>query len=83
MYEYRLIEFNSDKKEIQLFSNESSLQLVLAEFYKDKFNRIFNKDGSLNGYLTIFVNSNQITSVKDVKLNQNDEICVVSSIAGG
>lgn len=39
MHEYQLIEFNSDRKQTQLVSSKSNLQQVLAEFYKENFER--------------------------------------------
>ncbi|HHT9997974.1 TPA: MoaD/ThiS family protein, partial [Legionella pneumophila] len=83
MHEYQLIEFSSSKKEIQLVSNQSNLQQVLLEFYKEKFEKMFDEDGCSKGYISVFVNSKQITSVKEIALNPNDEICIVTSISGG
>ncbi|AOW53826.1 TPA: MoaD/ThiS family protein [Legionella pneumophila] len=83
MHEYQLIEFSSSKKEIQLVSNQSNLQQVLLELYKEKFEKMFDEDGCSKGYISVFVNSKQITSVKEIALNPNDEICIVTSISGG
>ncbi|HAT5053024.1 TPA: MoaD/ThiS family protein, partial [Legionella pneumophila] len=79
----QLIEFNSDRKKIQLVSNKSNLQQVLTEFYKENFEKMFDEGGCLKGYISVFVNSEQISSIKDIILNPNDEICIVTSISGG
>lgn len=83
MYEYQLIEFNSERKEIPLISNQSNLQEVLIEFYKEKFEKMFDEDGCLKGYISVFVNSKQLSSIKDITLSPNDEVCIVTSISGG
>lgn len=83
MYEYQLIEFNSDRKEIQLVSNKSNLKQVLTEFYKENFEMMFDEGGCSKGYISVFVNSEQISSIKDITLNPNDEVCIVTSISGG
>ncbi|HHT9896710.1 TPA: MoaD/ThiS family protein, partial [Legionella pneumophila] len=81
--EYQLIEFNSDRKKIQLVSNKSNLQQVLTEFYKENFEKMFDEWGCSKGYISVFINSDQISSIKDITLNPNDEICIVTSISGG
>lgn len=83
MHEYQLIEFNSDRKQIQLVSDKSNLQQVLAEFYKENFEKMFDANGCSKGYISVFVNSQQISSIKDINLNPNDEVCIVTSISGG
>lgn len=83
MHEYQLIEFNSDRKQIQLVSSKSNLQQVLAEFYKENFEKMFDDCGYSKGYISVFVNSEQISSIKDIILNPNDEVCIVTSISGG
>lgn len=83
MYEYQLIEFNSERKEIPLISNQSNLQEVLTEFYKEKFEKMFEEDGCLKGYISVFVNSKQLSSIKDITLSPHDEVCIVTSISGG
>ncbi|PWY54743.1 molybdopterin converting factor 2 (subunit 1) [Legionella qingyii] len=83
MHEYQLIEFNSDRKQIQLVSSKSNLQQVLAEFYKENFEKMFDDSGCSKGYISVFVNSEQISSIKDIILNPNDEVCIVTSISGG
>lgn len=83
MHEYQLIEFNSDRKQIQLVSSKSNLQQVLAEFYKENFEKMFDGSGCSKGYISVFVNSEQISSIKDIILNPNDEVCIVTSISGG
>ena len=83
MHEYQLIEFNSDRKKIQLVSNKSNLQQVLAEFYKENLEKMFDENGYSKGYISVFVNSEQISSIKEIILSPNDEVCIVSSISGG
>ncbi|MBN9228058.1 MULTISPECIES: MoaD/ThiS family protein [Legionella] len=83
MHEYQLIEFNSDRKKIQLVSNKSNLQQVLAEFYKENLEKMFDENGCSKGYISVFVNSEQISSIKEIILSPNDEVCIVSSISGG
>ncbi|CEG59354.1 conserved protein of unknown function (plasmid) [Legionella fallonii LLAP-10] len=83
MYEYQLIEFSSERKEIQLVSNKSNLQQILAEFYKEKYEQLFDEEGCSKGYISVFINSKQMTSTKDITLRSNDEICIVASISGG
>ena len=83
MHEYQLIEFNSDRKKIQLVSNKSNLQQVLAEFYKENLEKMFDENGCSKGYISVFVNSEQISSIKEIILSPNDEVCIVSSIPGG
>ncbi|HHD4620503.1 MoaD/ThiS family protein [Legionella pneumophila serogroup 1] len=83
MHEYQLIEFNSDRKKNQLVSNKSNLQQVLAEFYKENLEKMFDENGYSKGYISVFVNSEQISSIKEIILSPNDEVCIVSSISGG
>lgn len=83
MHKYQLIEFNSDRKQIQLVSNKLNLQQVLAEFYKENFEKMFDVSGCSKGYISVFVNSEQISSIKDITLKPNDEVCIVTSISGG
>lgn len=83
MYEYQLIEFNSERKEITFNSNQSNLQEMLTEFYKEKFEKMFDEGGCLKGYYSVFVNSKQISSIKDITLSPNDVVCIVTSISGG
>ena len=83
MHEYQLIEFNSDRKKIQLVSNKSNLQQVLAEFYKENLEKMFDENGCSKGYISVFVNSEQISSIKEIILSPSDEVCIVSSISGG
>ena len=83
MYKYRLIEFNSDRRETTLRSNESDLQQILMEFYNEDFVKIFDESGFTKGYISVFINSQQISSIKNVVLSPNDEVCIVTSIAGG
>ncbi|KTC69816.1 putative molybdopterin converting factor 2 (subunit 1) [Legionella birminghamensis] len=83
MYEYRLIEYYSDKQEIKLLSNKSTLEEILAEFYQGRFNDMFTDNGYVQGHLSIFVNSKQIFSIIGITLSPRDEICIVTSISGG
>lgn len=83
MYEYQLIEFSSERKEIQLVSNKSNLQQVLSEFYKEKYEQLFDEEGCSNGYVSVFINSKQVATTKNITLRSNDEICIVTSISGG
>ncbi|HAT9624947.1 TPA: MoaD/ThiS family protein, partial [Legionella pneumophila subsp. pneumophila] len=39
--------------------------------------------GCSKGYISVFVNSEQISSIKDITLKPNDEVCIVTSISGG
>lgn len=83
MNEYRLIEFNSEKKESKVVTNNTKLQQILVDFYKDKLDRMFDENGNSRGFISIFINSKQISSIKDITLNNHDEISVVTSISGG
>ncbi len=83
MYEYRLIEFNAERKEIHLVSNESNLQQILSEFYKEKYGQLFDEKGYPKGFISVFINSKQVSTTKDIMLCSNDEICLVTSISGG
>lgn len=83
MNEYRLIEFNSEKKESKVVTNNTKLQQILVDFYKDKLDRMFDENGNSRGFISIFINSKQISSIKNITLNNYDEICVVTSISGG
>nr|WP_233586472.1 hypothetical protein [Legionella sp. km772] len=44
---------------------------------------MFDNNGWSKGYFSVFVNSEQISSIKDIVLNHNDEVCIVTSITGG
>lgn len=83
MYEYQLVEFASSKRIEQIRTNKSNLSDVLSEFYGDKMVNLFHDNGESKGFISVFVNTNQISSIKDVVLNSHDEICIVSSISGG
>lgn len=56
---------------------------MLTEFYKEKFEKMFDEDGCLKGYISVFVNSKQLSSIRDITLSPNDEVCIVTSISGG
>lgn len=83
MYSYLFTEFTSSQKINQIRSNKTNLLDVLTEIYGNKIEKMFNLDGESKGYISVFVNSKQITSVKETTLNPNDEICIVTSISGG
>jgi sulfur-carrier protein len=83
MHEYQLIEFSYDRKQFKVISDKSNLQQVLAEFYKENFEKMFEENGCSKGYISVFVNSEQISSIKEISLSPNDEVCIVTSISGG
>lgn len=83
MYKYQLVEFTSSKRIEEIRTNKVNLTDVLYEVYSNKIETMFNNNGESKGYISIFVNENQITSIKEVVLNPNDEICIVTSISGG
>ncbi|AUH74224.1 MoaD/ThiS family protein [Legionella sainthelensi] len=83
MHEYQLIEFSYDRKQFKVVSDKSNLKQVLAEFYKENFEKMFEENGCSKGYISVFVNSEQISSIKEISLSPNDEVCIVTSISGG
>lgn len=83
MYGYELIEFGSEKTTFHISSSSCVLEEVLTEFYKDKLDKIVDERGHPRGFVSIFVNANQITSIKTSRLQQHDAIVILSSIAGG
>lgn len=83
MYVYQLVEFTSSKRREQIKTNKNILFDVLSDFYGNKVERMFHDNGNSRGFISVFVNKNQILSIKDVVLNPCDEICIVSSISGG
>lgn len=83
MYHYHLIEFTSCKKIQTIRSNKTILEDVLSEVYGDKIESMYKDTGELKGFVSVFINSKQIFSIKEITLNDQDEICVVTSISGG
>lgn len=84
MYEYQLIEFTAQKKITTIHSDKTDLYAVLAEVYKDKINFLFDDEtGQVKGFISIFVNSQQLDSIQDVTIKHCDQIQIVTSIAGG
>ncbi|OGV41591.1 MAG: hypothetical protein A3F46_10740 [Legionellales bacterium RIFCSPHIGHO2_12_FULL_42_9] len=84
MNEYQVTEFAAQKKMTTIHSTETNLYKVLADFYHDKINSLFDdKTGQAKGFISIFVNSQQLLSIQGVCLNHRDEIQIVTSIAGG
>ena len=84
MNEYQLIEFTAQKKITTIHSLETNLYNVLADFYKDNINALFDDNTSqAKGFISIFLNSRQLGSIEGVSLNHRDEIQIVTSIAGG
>lgn len=43
MHEYQLIEFSYDRKQFKVVSDKSNLKQVLAEFYKENFEKCLRK----------------------------------------
>ncbi len=83
MYEYQFIEFTSKKKIEKIFSDKSNLYEVLADLYQNKMEAMFDKNGKSKGFISIFVNCNQLFSTQDITLKNHDEIQIVTSISGG
>ncbi|RUR14107.1 MoaD/ThiS family protein [Legionella sp. km772] len=83
MYSYQFTEFTSSKKSEQIKTNKTNLYEVLAHIYGSKMSNMFDNNGWSKGYFSVFVNSEQISSIKDIVLNHNDEVCIVTSITGG
>lgn len=83
MYTYQLIEFTSSKRIEQIKTDKINLTDVLSEIYGNKLTVMFPDNGALKGCLSVFINNSQISSIKDIALNPNDEICIVTSISGG
>lgn len=83
MYTYHLVEFTSTKKTSLISTNKIRLFDVLSEIYEHKRSFIFSDNETLQGHLSLFINDRQISAIKDVILNPDDEICIVTSIAGG
>lgn len=83
MNEYQFIEFTSKKKTEKIFSDKCDLTQVLTDIYKNKMEIMFDKNGKSQGFISIFVNSLQLFSIKNITLKNHDEIQIVTSISGG
>lgn len=83
MNEYQFIEFTSKKKIMKIFSAKSKLYEVLSDLYKHKMEVLFDENGKSNGFVSIFVNSQQLFSIQDITLNNHDEIQLITSLSGG
>jgi|GEM_PF-4353846 len=83
MNEYQLIEFTSKKKIQRIVSDKSNLYEVLTDLYLDKMEGLFDKNGKSKGFVSIFLNSRQLFSIRDITLKDYDEIQIVTSISGG
>ena len=83
MYNYQLIEFSSYKKIHTVTTDTTILEDVLSEAYGNRIESMFNDNGESKGYVSLFINSKQISSIKNITLDPHDEICIVTSISGG
>lgn len=83
MNEYQLVEFSSKKETKKIVSDKSKLYEVLFDLYQNKLEVMFDKNGKSKGFVSIFVNSHQLFSIRDITLKNNDEIQIVTSISGG
>lgn len=83
MNEYTLTEFTSKKKIINVSSSESVLYDVLLEIYQNNLEVMFDAKGNSKGFISIFVNAQQLFSILNVTLKNHDEIHIITSISGG
>lgn len=83
MKEYRLIEFTSQKNIRQVISTKTNLYDFLLDIYQDRLRVLFDEQGQSKGFISIFLNSQQLFSIMNVNLNNHDEIQIISSISGG
>lgn len=83
MNEYKLIEFTAQKKITIIQSKSTKLDEILANFYQHKINALFDETGNTKGFIAIFVNARQLSSINNITIKHGDEIKIVTSIAGG
>lgn len=83
MNKYHLIEFSSQKNIRQVISAKSNLYDFLLDIYQDRLSTLFDEHGQSKGFISIFLNAQQLFSILNVHLNNNDEIQIISSISGG
>lgn len=73
-----------EKSEIDIFlTNTSDLYKSLEDYLGDRFNLIFNKDGSSKGFVRIFFNHEIVDYLRDIKLVDGGELEIITSMSGG
>lgn len=65
------------------FDKNSSLQHVLKDVLQDRYDLIFNSDGSCKGFAKCYYNDNSIENLSDVHLSDGDEFEIITSMSGG
>ena len=55
----------------------------LKEILKDRFDLIFNEDGSCKGFVKFFHNDKCIDNLHEIKISNDDELEIITSMSGG
>lgn len=65
------------------FESNSNLQEILRNFLQERYDLIFNDDGSCKGFAKCFYKNDCIDNLSEISLSDGDEIEIVMSMSGG
>lgn len=64
-------------------NEDFELYSSLKEILKERFELLFNEDGSCKGFAKFFHNDKCIDNLHEIKLSNGDELEIITSMSGG